>query len=540
MIKHFFFLFLTFTLFSYSNFPSYVKEKSFLLENFDTLNKWIFPENVDLKIVEEGKEKFIKVNYKFKKEQKEIEFIYNFSYPGFNCERIFFKFKGDGSKNKIYVWGEYKNQWYPFVFFELKKNWQKIEFAPTPCYFFYKDFSKIKFVLKNFEKNENQGEFILGGIYSTTPEIFFSKFKTQKNNHFNSKIFNTWGALSSLEDISKKVDILRELGINLHIFPISFEIEDKNKLNVELNEICEKIKIVKQKGLLVGISFYNTPSSDIIKKYENLLLKNENNEYYSSGGCFFSIWHPVAKKIWKKHIVYALNYLKKKKVLNLIDVVFLCPGEESEISYNWNHIWAFDEYAIRSYQSYLRKLYQNSIKKLNEDWLTNKNSFEEILPPEKFYPDREHWTFLNFYRWSMLKWCYEITSYVKEVFSPKYFLWLPHTVDSYPQRFYSARFPHFYIWYLKKFGIIHFAHISALDWHTQEDIKIIKPLKITIIGEVDVIPTVERLEWTFQQSKKYELEGVYIGVAENLFENNQLNKVGEKCKVLIEEFKKGG
>lgn len=543
MLKSFlllFFMFFNLTLFPFLNFPDYIKDKETLIENFDTLNKWIFPEDVDVKIIKEKGKKFIKINYSFKKEQKEIEFIYNFPYPGFDCERIFFRFKGDGSKNKIYVWGEYQNQWYPFTFFELRKNWQKIELAPTPFYFFYKDLKRVKFTLKNFEKKENQGEFVIGEIYSATPEIFLFKINEQQVISFYDKIFNTWGELCSLEEIDKKSKVLKEVGINLHIFPISFEIENRKKLNEELDEICEKIKIIKKNGILVGISFYNTPTKEMINKYENLLLKNENDEYYRTGGCFFSIWNPLAKKIWKEHITYSLNYLKKKKILNLVDLIFLCPGEESEISYNWDHVWAFDEFAKKSYKKYLKNLYQNDINKLKEDWLIYKKSFEEISPPQEFYPDREHWTFLNFYRWSMLKWCCELASYVKEVFYPKYFLWLPHTIDGYPKRFYSARFPHFYIWYLKKFNIIHFAHISALDWHTQQDIKIIKPLKIITIGEIDVIPTFERLEWTFQQTKKYGFDGVYIGVAENLFENSELNVVGKKCKILIEEFKKEG
>ncbi|MCS7180651.1 MAG: hypothetical protein NZ891_04795, partial [bacterium] len=177
MFKIFFLNFLIINLLFSLDFPSYVAEKEFLIENFNSIERWVFPKDINFELIKDKKDKFLKINYKFKEKHQELEIIYNFLYPGFDGERIGFKFKGDGSKNKIYVWGAYQNHWYPFTFFELKKEWQKIEIAPSPFYFFYKPVTKIKFVLKNLEKKENQGEFLIGKIYLITPEIFFSKLQ---------------------------------------------------------------------------------------------------------------------------------------------------------------------------------------------------------------------------------------------------------------------------------------------------------------------------------------------------------------------------
>ncbi|MBM82612.1 MAG: hypothetical protein CMJ78_18775 [Planctomycetaceae bacterium] len=154
-------------------------------------------------------------------------------------------------------------------------------------------------------------------------------------------------------------------------------------------------------------------------------------------------------------------------MLRHVELIELCPGEESEVSFNWDHVWAFDPHAIRAYRDYLRRLYRNRIDDLNADWASSHISFDEIVPPAEYYPDREHWVFADFYRLSMLRHCVFLADAVLEVHKPDYWLWMTHSVASYPQRHNAARYPIFYAENLRRLGLIDYAQTVPM-WQPQK------------------------------------------------------------------------
>jgi len=64
----------------------------------------------------------------------------------------------------------------------------------------------------------------------------------------------------------------------------------------------------------------------------------------------------------------------------------------------------------------------------------------------------------------------------------------------------------------------------------------IQKLGVRTIGEIDVVPTPDRLKWTFEQCRKYGFDGVYIGVVENIFKEGKPTAAGELCGGLIKEY----
>ena len=242
----------------------------------------------------------------------------------------------------------------------------------------------------------------------------------------------------------------------------------------------------------------------------------------------------LLRKLWRDHIATVLRWLAEEGVLEKIDVVMLSPVRR-EVSYQWDHIWAFDPYATAAYQDYLRRCYPQ-IHHLNADWGTGYNAFEEIAP-QQILPPPGLLGVSGLYRWSMLLWCVELAEVVQSFAPGQEYLWLTHSYDTYPLRFNSARYPYFYIENLKKLGLIHYANIAALDWQSVEDMEHLTRLGVNLIAEIDVVPTPERLAWTFAQAKKYLCNGVYVGVLDNLSQDSTLTEVGRLCAELIRDFR---
>ncbi|MFN4227280.1 MAG: beta-galactosidase [Candidatus Ratteibacteria bacterium] len=519
--------------------PKFITEEIFILEDFKKdLKNWQHSLGISLSIDNLKGEKTLKVKYDFKEtSSEEVNFDFKMPVVDIPYETVKFYLKGDSSGNKLQVWCSYKDKWILLSTISLDNDsWQHIQIpASEPFHFFYPEVKFLRFIISE-KKKDSSGELLIKRIEMTKPQLIKNPIKTKK---IPSPVFNTWGGVGNEKDILIRINsAINDIGINLHIYPIGFPKENKDEYNNMLEKVANFINLVKDTGIMIGISFYNTPPEEFIKKYPDLFPKNELGQIYNKEACFLSPWHPESYRIWRNHIVYSLNYLKNKNLLKYIKVIFLCPGEESEISYEWSHIWAFDDYAIKAYRQYLMNFYKKDIKLLNTDWCTNYASFEDINPPKSFNYNRERWVFLNFYRWSMFKWCVQLAEAVKIVYEPEYWLWLAHSVPTYPQRFYSARYPIFYIENLKKLGLIDYTHLPALDWQSTEDIELIKKLGVKIIGEVDVAPSPEKMKWTFEQSKKFGFDGVYIGIMENLFtDENKLSPAGEQCKKLISNWK---
>ena len=137
----------------------------------------------------------------------------------------------------------------------------------------------------------------------------------------------------------------------------------------------------------------------------------------------------------------------------------------------------------------------------------------------------------------MLRYCVFLADAVSEVFTPKYWLWMAHTLPRYPNRYYSARYPIFYSENLRRLGYVDYIHIAALDWQGVEDVRRLQSLGgVKVIGEIDVVPTPKRLQWTFQQCDKFGTNGVFIGVIEHLTKEGKLTPIGELCRQLTTDF----
>jgi hypothetical protein len=164
------------------------------------------------------------------------------------------------------------------------------------------------------------------------------------------------------------------------------------------------------------------------------------------------------------------------------------------------------------------------------------------MPVSEWYPDREHWIFTDFYRYSMVEYYVYLSKAVKEVVTPPYWKCMPHSLPTYPMRFYSARYPIFYAENLHRLGIFDYAQISALDWQHKEDVEYIQSLGVKVIGEVDVSPTLYKLDYCFRQSQKFGMDGAFVGVMELLFSGTTsptLTPTGVLCNQLISEFNSG-
>jgi hypothetical protein len=81
-----------------------------------------------------------------------------------------------------------------------------------------------------------------------------------------------------------------------------------------------------------------------------------------------------------------------------------------------------------------------------------------------------------------------------------------------------------------------YAHLSALDWHAREDVAHIQRNNVRVLGEIDVRPTRQRLEWTFEQSRKYKMDGVFIGVLEILSKDGVFTPLGKTNQKLIRSW----
>ena len=362
-------------------------------------------------------------------------------------------------------------------------------------------------------------------------ELVTSKLVQQSvvKKEIPAPIFDTWGGPAR-----KQIEAGKKGGVNMHISPIHFF--DRPDIKERVAYPSKAVRWCRELGLLSGISFYNHPSKEWIKANRELLVQRHDGEVYTGGGAFTSPWNPKALELWRAHIIECLQEMKKNGSLQNVDVVELCPGEEGEVSYQWDHVWAFDEHAVNAWHEYLRTLYKNDINKLNDDWASTHKAFDEIEPHHGYYPDRAHWVFTDFYRLSMLKYCVFQADAVREVFTPRYWLWLPHSLPSYPKRFFAGRYPLFYAENLNRLGCMDYGHLSALDWHARADVAHIQQNNVRVLGEIDVRPTQQRLEWTFEQSKKYKMDGVFIGVLEIHSKDGAFTPLGELSRKLIRNW----
>jgi len=506
-----------------------------LTGDFAHLGGWEYTDRCDLKVVcdDDERGRVLEVTYTLT-EAEEIHVTLPFAEtctPG--RERLRFWLRGDHSGNVLNVacWDRTAGQWLCQATIPLDFSaWRHIEIgASNPIYHFHRDITAFRFSLQRGDGAVTSGSIRFSPMELVSPRLIPGNIPG--SNPPRDPLFLSWG-VAAPEEIAQAAKI----GVNMHCVPIEFP---TSLAKTRLATVKEVVVRCREQGMKVGLHFYNNPTAEFAQYHQELFPLNEEGvsyyDYYP-GGSSLSLWHPYVRKLWRDHIATVLRWLAEEGVLEKIDVVMLSPGEEGEVSYQWDHIWAFDPYATAAYQDYLRRCYPQ-IHHLNADWGTGYNAFEEIAPPSRYYPHRACWVFQDFYRWSMLLWCVELAEVVQSFAPGREYLWLTHSYDTYPLRFNSARYPYFYIENLKKLGLIHYANIAASDWQSVEDMEHLTRLGVNLIAEIDVVPTPERLAWTFSQAKKYLCNGVYVGVLDNLSQDSTLTEVGRLCAELIRDFR---
>jgi len=459
-----------------------------------------------------------------------LDYVLKEDHPA--AERLRFWIKGDGSNSDLLVLCYYapKEKWISLASVKLDfQGWRHLEIpAGNPIHRFHSAVTRFRFKITSIN-DWFSGGIMLSGMELVTPKLVKLPLKEKE---IPSPFFNTWGGADK-----EHISFAPKIGTTMHMAVIDGPTGGDASNRVDY--ATKAVEWCRDFGIMPGIAFYNNPGPAYMASHQDMLVKNSFGKRYDRhGGAFTSPWNPAAREMWREHIIRCLEHLKAREALQHVRLVELCPGEESEVSFEWGHVWAFDEHAIKAYHAYLETLYGNDIVKLNADWGSSHASFGDIVPPEAFYPDRAHWVFADFYRLSMLRYCVFLADSVRRSFTPEYWLWMTHTIGAYPQRFYAARYPLFYAENMRRLGCLDYAQLAALDWQTPEDVDYLRRRGVRVIGEVDVAPTPERLEWTFGQCRKFGTDGVFIGVLEIHSEDGQLTSVGKLCRKLIQNFDK--
>lgn len=443
------------------------------------------------------------------------------------AERVRFWLKGDGSGNRLVLWLHHQQtgQWYGTPTIKLSfDTWRHFELpAPSPFHRFHRSADAIKLIVYG-EADDSEIELGLPELVSYKPID-----SPLERKDIPAPLFDTHGSPTA-----EQLKAGHEIGVNLHMTVVNWV--DRGDPHTRVDYAARSLPWIRDARLMAGLSFYGNPSVEWARANPNMVVHRDGGHPYVGPGTFTSPWNPAARKLWRSHIRDCLLELRGKGVLQHVDLVELCPGEESEVSFNWEHVWAFDPHAISAYRAYLRRLYSNRIETLNADWASSYNSFDTIKPPALYYPDREHWVFADFYRFSMLRYCVFLADAVLEVHKPEYWLWMTHSVPSYPQRHNAARYPIFYAENLRRLGLLDYAQTVPM-WQHPDDVRLMQSMGIKVIGELDIVPTPERLEQVFAESSETGMDGVFVGILEPHLDENGLTQLGEACRAHIARFR---
>jgi hypothetical protein len=387
------------------------------------------------------------------------------------AERLRFRVRGSGPNDRLVLMAYHapSKRWIDQAEVQIYNlSWVHLEIPATNNFHrFHDSIEKLALVVRPGSGSAG-GWVEIKDMVLVAPELLQDPIKPKTRI---SPAFTTWGGANP-----EKIRAIAEMGSQIHLVPIDFPVEGKS-VEDRISWLEYVLPVMKEEGLVTGMHFFAQAPIAFTETHRDWFTKYPSGEaYVRPGGNFLSPWHPDAKAYFRQHMLDCLHALKKSGTLKDIDVVFLSPGEEGEISFMWDSVHAHGPYAIAAYHDYLRTLYENDIDLLNKDWESQFKDFESIRPPTSYRPDREHWVFTDFYRYSMLKKSVFLADTVREVFTPESFLWLPHSIGGYPQRFYTARYPLFYVEQLTRLGIMDYAHIPALNWQEPEDVDVLNRL----------------------------------------------------------------
>lgn len=341
--------------------------------------------------------------------------------------------------------------------------------------------------------------------------------------------FVSWGGIGSL----KRVKAAKRIGIDTHRLPINPWSDEKGKRDFRLAEVY--LPALKEADIttIVHIFSHGVPQW-FWEKHPEAMPRNEKGEIIKEHG---SVWHPLVRFNVCQGIEALFEHLERKNLMQYVDGIEVGVAFEGQLSYLWHHFWAFDPNALMAYRFFLRGRYRD-IEALAKAWGKRYKSFDEITPPTKWEDTQECGDFMDFYCQSLLDAAEEWSGFVASRFSPKIWLWLSHFIAP-DQRPYSARYPKLYLQRLRELGRADVAIVSVVPgWQTKAEVDELKQMGIRVIGEWLITPTEEEQKRQAQLAWDLGCDGFFVGVLENLSdEDGNLTSVGKTTAQIIEQWK---
>lgn len=361
--------------------------------------------------------------------------------------------------------------------------------------------------------------------------------------------FVSWGGVGGLE----RAKGAASLGIDTHRVQIAWPERRDGYVGDQLARLEQRIRWLDKAGLNVIVHFmtHNTPDW-FYERYPAAAPR-------SSGGTFEDVrkahgWpayykhpnpaHPATLAHMERNILDVLGYLEEVNVLDRVDGVEIGVGMEGQLSYNWRHVWAFDDVSLEAYRDFLRVRYEERIDRLNRDWDMEYASFEDVTPPRSHQDagKTEREVFTEFYRGNILRAAEAWRAAVRKKMSPDIWIWLTHFIrEGRGERFYSARYPVYYMSQLKQPRQT-VAIVSAVPgWQTKEDVNRLNALDVVTIGEIRITPSPAEAREAAAGAFRLGCDGFFVGVLENLIQKNGTpTAAGRETKNIIGEWRAGG
>ena len=343
--------------------------------------------------------------------------------------------------------------------------------------------------------------------------------------------FVSWGGIGSVE----RVEAAARIGVDAHRLPIGWPDENGR---YDFSNFDEMIRALHRAGIKVIVHFFNHGVPAWFWKEhpeaKPCNFRGEKRETYASP------WNPFVWEQVKKNMRTILSHLKETGLLQLVDGVEIGVGMEGQLSYEWDAFWAFDPYALKEYRSFLRSYFHNDLTQLNKAFSTNYKDFEEIFPPKEWNYSKECLLFEQFYRESIFKVAKELSDVVLEYFKPRIWYWMSHFIK-FPERYYAARFPLYYMRKLKGLGRADAVQVSVVPgWQNKEEVESLKRMGLTVIGEIYITPSPQEQREHARLAWELGCNGFFVGTLENLFDDKgNPTPTGSETEKLIKEWKEG-
>ncbi len=135
----------------------------------------------------------------------------------------------------------------------------------------------------------------------------------------------------------------------------------------------------------------------------------------------------------------------------------------------------------------------------------------------------------------------ELSNVVLEYFKPRIWYWMSHFIK-YPERYYAARFPLYYMRKLRALNRADAVQISVVPgWQSREEVEKLKEMGLAVIGEIYITPTPQEQREHARLAWELGCDGFFVGTLENLFdEKGALTPTGKETEEIIKEWKNGG